>query len=162
MVRYVSQAVIVLWFSCEVGGLRPVPWQSVGASSVPKESESSFEIQRLLLKLPGCRVALCHTQVCFAGKSCSFFSSSSFSSPHLLKSCSAIHCLVWGLEIHSSSEAERDPVGLMALFSGVALWRAVLTPTGLQQMCIALKLGAHQVGSIGGNQVFSSEHCLLI
>lgn len=67
-----------------------------------------------------------------------------------------------GLEIHSSSEAERDPAGLMALCPGMALWRAVLTPTGLQQMCIALKLGAHQVGSIGGNQVFSSEHCLLI
>lgn len=66
------------------------------------------------------------------------------------------------LEICSSSETGKDLAGLMALCPGMTLWRAVPTPTGLQQMCIALKLGAHQVGSVGGNQVSSSEHCLLI
>lgn len=46
---------VVLVSSCEVGGLRPVPWQTAGASSVQKERE----------RIPGERELLRNTAVAF-------------------------------------------------------------------------------------------------
>lgn len=44
---------VVLTSSREVGGLRQVPWQSVGASSVPKERER-IPGERAPSKCSGC------------------------------------------------------------------------------------------------------------